>query len=108
MSFHVGQLVVCIDDSPHPELLVSGFRPVGDLDGLRRGTIYTIRDVNVPWISFRCPGVRLVEIARNNRTTQTDPNDEPPYGTFRFRPVDEKRIEVFRKIAANPKIEVDA
>lgn len=98
MSFHVGQLVVCVDDQPRGRLY--------PMDGLRSGVIYTVRDVlydlmidaNLVWLDEIVRGVE----------PDWDSAREAPYWADRFRPVDETRIAVFRKIAANPKIEVDA
>lgn len=93
MSFHVGQLVVCVDDRPRRGSVVYHL-PVP----LRRGTVYTIIDTGVS--NKGAPIVRIAEALPHKGSS----------GFFadRFRPVDETRLEVFRKIAANPKIEVDA
>lgn len=89
MSFHVGQLVVCVDDTPR---LYSGKRLV-------RGHIYTVTGENID--AFGAYGISVAEAkARGTGYFLAD----------RFRPIDEARIEVFRKIAASPRqpIEVKA
>lgn len=92
MSFHVGQLVVCVDDAPLNPLRISARE-----DGLRRGAVYTVRDT----LTFRGEAcVRLAEIVRPIRS---DDDFETPMLARRFRPVDEKRIEVFRKALISPR-----
>jgi hypothetical protein len=87
MSFHVGQLVVCVDDAPH---FYGGKR-------LTKGRVYTVTGDAIDHAGDY--GISVAEATARGT------------GYFlasRFRPVDEKRIEVFKRIAANPKIEVDA
>jgi hypothetical protein len=99
--FHVGQLVVCVDDilsnvvSPH---LGS---PPGKL--LEKGRIYTVRKVGpaIRFIDYRTrkfvhdTPVWLEEVVRS----QGKWHDEP-FGGVRFRPVDERKIEIFTKMLA--------
>lgn len=95
MSFHVGQLVVCVDDSPltappPPRPWIQWDR---DMDGLLRGRVYTIRDSGIRSVCD-VDGVRLNEIVRRPcPVTGTD----PAYSARRFRPVDDTRIAVFRQ-----------
>lgn len=88
-AFHVGQLVECIDDELPTNLDLETTIP--DLNGLTRGRIYTVRWAgrftrNDGDTHF---GVRLNEIVR--------PEDDVPYLAGRFRPVDDSRLDVFRK-----------
>lgn len=95
MGFHVGQLVVCVE---------TWTDVWNGLDtGPTRGTVYTIRETvpEHPWYQG-VPCVRLVEIV-NPVHDFPSVRYESCFGTFRFRPVDENRIEVFRQIAASPK-----
>lgn len=80
--FHVGQLVVCVDDSP------------GRLSGERhftRGNIYTI-SATAPATRRHPAGVRVEESPSPSVTSWVD--------AARFRPVDEARLTVFRKLLA--------
>lgn len=94
MSFHIGQKVVCVDDAIHREWPSNWLCP-GDVSGLTRNMIYTVRWVGV----YRKPngalidGLRVAEIMRGGPDT--------PYSTCRFRPLEEKpdSIEIFREIA---------
>lgn len=80
--FHVGQLVICVDVSTRG----------GSLNGLTRGTIYTISEIVHFCDCGFCSGTgdyfHLMEITRSNRL---------PYETRRFRPLDDSRLEIFRK-----------
>jgi hypothetical protein len=97
--FHVGQKIVCVDDLDDISLAEKlGLFIVGDLDGLTKGAIYTIRAlITDPVTGVYC--ARLHEIHRQPM----------PYrgGTFevgfritRFRPVVEKKtdISIFTRI----------
>lgn len=90
MAFHVGQLVVCVDDRRSVE---RGIKPppggfIGDLDGLTRGRIYTVRRICFDDY-FLLTIVVLDEIVR--------PQDDG-YDSTRFRPLSDTRISVFRKM----------
>lgn len=88
--FHIGQLVVCINT----EKFGCGAQtfPV-------KGRVYTVREL---FTYNGEPHVHLNEIVN-------PPDDfpagygEPWFNAKRFRPVDDKRIEVFRRIATSPK-----
>lgn len=87
--FEVGELVECVDDKFTTHRLLPGVSlPV-------RGGVYTVREVELN-------GIYLREI--------TNPNYhffqgfcEPGFLASRFRPFRSKHIELFRKIAENPK-----
>lgn len=80
--FHIGQRVVCVDDK-----------------GLTAGRVYTVREVTVSPID-NSEAIRLIEIIRP--IGPGDGGNEPPYRFFRFRPVDETRLEVFRAMLVTP------
>ncbi len=76
MMFHVGQKVVCIDDTRRE----FGLREWDNR--LRRGIIYTIR-----WVGKY--GVKLVEINRRTRHVS-----DTYYFADRFRPVIERKTDI--------------
>src|SRR3954469_6536842 len=92
--FHVGQLVVCVKTwSDYPGA------PPPVIVGPVAGTIYTIREAFADLDGAAL--VRLVEIV-NRRALYNEPGwiaryEEHTFFASRFRPVDEARIEVFRK-----------
>ena len=96
--FHVGQLVVCVDDSRVCPP-VAGRSYYGDLDGLIKGKIYTVRwcgqYMHTNGLEFIA--VRLVEIIRPKLTGG---DVECPYAAARFRPVVETSLDVFREMLA--------
>lgn len=85
-KFHPGQFVVCVDDAPVTTAI---------MDGLRRGHVYTVRwagtGTDVDGSKFA--GIRVEEIVRPSR----DGSDDTPYSQRRFRPLDDDRLDVFRK-----------
>jgi len=94
--FHVGQLVVCVDDDPW-KYYVPGHSYGGGMDGLVKGNIYTIR-----WCGMfnhtdgsNTMAVRLYEIVRPSYGITPD---DCPYVATRFRPVVETRLDVFREM----------
>lgn len=92
--FHIGQKVVCVNDR------LNAFgnpknNPMFDLEGLTKGSIYTIR-----WCGYD-PGwdiaiVRIEEILRLKGT----PWEDFPYGAPRFAPLKKKQtsIAVFQEM----------
>lgn len=83
--FHVGQLVVCVDDSPCDHHL--------EIAPLRHGYIYTIRstyDYGAGGI-----GVRIAEFC-----LPVWDGMEETWRMERFRPVEENRLSIFRKMLA--------
>ncbi len=104
MTFHVGQKVVCVDD-----------RPAQLGDALVKGAVYTVRWVGEwAWTGTKLPeypkagvGLRLLEHPRSLITRlATGDIVEPPFSSYRFRPVEYKAMEIFRRIAANPKLPI--
>lgn len=88
MSFHIGQKVVCVDDHERD----------GIPSPLARGGVYTITGF-FPDGGTGGAGCCLVAEAR------------PPhlylfFDAVRFKPVEYKAMEIFRRIAANPKINI--
>ena len=91
MSLAPGLLVVCVDDRNWLNPYSISAHPV-------KGRVYTIRTIDPD----RGGMVRLEEII--------NPPEDHGWGFFegrflasRFRPVDDTKLEVFRKIAASPK-----
>ena len=90
MSFEVGQLVACVDDS--------GFEPC-DAPFPSRGAIYTIRGTDMSW-QEGTPVVYLEEIIRppDPANAETNfPGGEIGFYARRFRPVRPTSIEIFRR-----------
>jgi hypothetical protein len=86
-NFHVGQKVVCVDDTLRD-------RPFWRGQDLVKGKIYTIADV---YLSFarKIPAVRLAEI-----DNPIFPPSGRPYGYYahRFRPVKTTSIEQLERL----------
>jgi hypothetical protein len=91
MTFHVGQKVVCVDDDPRSFLHAGapGVRFSGDLNGLKKGAVYTVRAFGryPAYPDILC--VWLEEIIR-----PTAFFDEPAYVAARFRPVVERKSDI--------------
>ena len=87
--FHVGQLVVCVDDVPVPGYF-------SFMGGLKKGKIYTIRGFATHEHEL-VYGVYLEEIFRPILAGDTY---EAPFYTTRFRPVAETSLDVFREMLA--------
>ena len=96
MAFHVGQKVVCVNDTP----LVEG----GDLSGLKKGRIYTVREVGLySPLAPTVPCIRIKEITNRPKIKGV----EWPYREYRFKPLEERKtdISVFeRLLVPNAKI----
>lgn len=92
MSFHVGQFVACVDTGDHPEWIPDG-SVIGDLDGLSKGIVYTVREIDVLAWDDTTDNIRLWEIVRPTKLGIVD----TPYDARRFRPVDETRLAIFRQ-----------
>ncbi len=75
-----GRKVVCIDAEEDCKP-VPGLEWIGTLDGLTKGTIYTLRAVGRD-PTFLDPTVKLVEIVRDH-----DSDGETGYQLRRFRPI---------------------
>lgn len=93
-DFHVGQKVVCINDT---------FKNVSIDQLIRKGQIYTVRWVGMysHYVDGEFLGIKLEEIHRGD-------DDGPegygaadmPYRASRFRPLVEDKISMFRKLLA--------
>lgn len=84
MTFRVGQKVVCINDDPN------AFYPAGrgDLDGLMKGCIYTVREIGlIGYAGHAC--VRLEELRRPDKY-----DNDCPYAAARFRPIVERKTDI--------------
>ncbi len=85
--FRVGQKVVCVDDctgrnyAPFPH-----DRP--DLEGLRKGEVYTVRSVGVEY------GVSVIRLAEIRRQYSNRLRAENVYAAARFRPVVERKTDI--------------
>lgn len=91
MSFHPEQLVVCVDDEERPYWTHTGKFSAGiDLDGLKRGTVYTIAGIYVPPAGGVC--LILAEIKRQNI-----PVGNMGFNARRFRPITDDRLAIFRQ-----------
>lgn len=92
-GFEPGSFVVCVDDRLTEEiggLNPHGCRLYGDLGGLTKGTVYTVRDVGLSRDSL--PVVWLVEIVRTH-----DDGYEEGLWRGRFRPLLKLSIDAFLK-----------
>ena len=90
ISFHVGQLVVCVDNKPRR-------RDTSDpvLVNLESGRIYTIRGLT--HFEPLPPGVYLEEVVNTPNETWAG-IVEPSYCADRFRPIKTTSIEALRKV----------
>lgn len=98
--FHPNQLVCCVDDGP----CNCGCRSAS---GLKHGAIYTVRDAGRA--NFNTgdsqPAVRLYEVRRTLRLAHLGHDSADAwFGAVRFRPVNEKSIEVFRSMLISPPV----
>lgn len=93
MNFRIGQPVVCVDDSiPEVDRVYSrrlkrSFHLIGDLSGLKRGAVYTVRGIDVDWAD-ETPVLFLEEIIRQRGP---DEEQETGFAQRRFRPVQERK-----------------
>jgi hypothetical protein len=90
MSFRIGQQVICIDDASCGKYIPNGFllSVSSNMHGLKRGRVYTIRDLNVLFGVRLC---RLIEIVRD-----FDPcyGEESYFAEARFRSLKETKTDV--------------
>lgn len=94
-EFKPGMRVVCVNDDFGADAPAVSTRLGITLP--TKGTVYTLREV----VKCGCCthlNVRLAEI-RNPIIRMLDGGqDEPAFGDFRFRPLDESRLDVFRNL----------
>jgi hypothetical protein len=94
-NFHVGQKVVCVDDTPHPY----GPQSVS----VRKGCVYTVAGFGIP-TNDGCPSIFVVEVRAAN--------EGEGYGflAYRFRPVAERKTDIscFTAMLEPKKARVDA
>jgi hypothetical protein len=86
-KFIVGQRVVCVDAEPR-------YRGA---TGLTKGAVYTIAKITHP--IWRQPGVLLEEVLCRVRSG---------WWHDRFRPVNESRLDIFRKMLKDTPVKEDA
>lgn len=95
MSFHDGQLVVCVNAAaPEAGYLWGGGVDDPDFAQLVQGRVYTVRDsfhAAPHWL----PLVRLVEVRREMSLHHSG---EEGFAASRFRPVDDTKLSVFRSM----------
>ncbi len=92
--FHKGQKVVCISADPNFNNEWAEPGTFGtDMDGLTKGTIYTVRHVEGD-------SMWLEEIRRSARVASPTKTwtDDGPYWADRFRPLKKTSIEIFEAI----------
>jgi hypothetical protein len=97
MKWHIGQKVVCIDDTPRAGQIVTGNIPKKDV-------IYTIRGI---YESKKQPG--QIALILNEITNDIHPTlgHERGFYAWRFRPVDEDWAEgILNKVAEEIEEEV--
>lgn len=88
MSFHVGQKVICVDDSPNPHCEdVLPNRPV-------KGAFYTVRSLHVEPHITNAYGVRLHELINPEFNFDGGPAYEWSFNSARFRPVVERKTDI--------------
>jgi hypothetical protein len=93
-NFHVGQKVVCINDT---------FKHVSIDQGIRKGQIYTIRWVGPykHYIDGEFIGVKLAEIHRGpDDGPEGYGADDMPYRATRFRPLLKDRLSALKNLLA--------
>lgn len=100
--FYVGQKVICVDDSLRND---PGVKYYGDLDGLTKGEIYTIRSVDIDPFD-KLPVIRVFEITRSNGLEYEEPYELGFYA-YRFRPIIEREtdISIFKKMLKPEKVD---
>jgi len=82
----VGMRVVCVNARPI-DVGMFGF----NASGLVEGTVYTIRWAGLfPFVGELHSALRLSEYIRDDEDT--------PVGAIRFRPLDERRLDIFRAV----------
>lgn len=91
MNFYIGQRVVCIDVSKGFRNMLGEF---SDDRKLVKDAIYTVR-----WVGVNCegdPAIRLQEInyRRSPRGKRASNEGDAPYGSWRFRPLDERKTDI--------------
>ena len=111
MAFRIGQKVVCIDDAipdggtVYSKRLRCTFRLLGDLDGLKRGAIYTVRGIDRDWAD-ELPVLFLEEIVRPPFHSE---RAETGFDQRRFRPLAERKrqtsIAVFEALLRPQEVE---
>ena len=89
MGFRPGQRVVCIDDVSHGQYMPPGWTSVRHvLNGLTKGRIYTIREVD------ELSGVLVCRLEEIVRPWDEDWEFESPFAQARFRPVKEVDTDI--------------
>lgn len=89
--FHIGQLVVCVDDTPAMLFDRDTGKTYDHQNLLKKGRVYTIRNLK-DWNFYTGPalGIWLEEVIRNDAK-----GPDKPFGAVRFRPVKQTSIDCF-------------
>lgn len=97
--FHVGQLCACVVDR-------SFWKPWDGETLPAKGRIYTVREVNPLSRWGEHPHVRLVEIT-NAPQRYGDGVFEVAFDAAGFRPLDDSRLDVFRKALTDAPVDLE-
>lgn len=94
MSFHVGQRVVCVDATARD------CRAWTPDEALEKGIVYTIARV----FSHPCGEIdEFVELVERRRSEFCKEYwGHRGYSIYRFRPLDERRLDIFREMLVSP------
>lgn len=92
MSFHVGQKVVCVDDSPHPSPNFCGIKH------LKKNSIYTVRGFGY----YPVTGSHGLYVEELILPIHYPSGLEYAYAPRQFRPLRTTSIEVFQQMLVNP------
>jgi hypothetical protein len=104
-NFHIGQKVVCVNVTPSSHPLAANKCHL-----LRKGDVYTIRDIDVRFASLHGDiTIRLEEIRRPIQQPCKIPDWEPGFASRRFRPVRTTSIDIFTSmLAPTPRVKEPA
>lgn len=90
MNFHVGQKVVCVDDTANNGPLSANMHNL-----IRKGEVYTIRDIDHRAAGIHgSPSVRLEEVACPIQPATILGPWEPGFHPRRFRPAIERKTDI--------------
>lgn len=89
LDWKVGDKVVCVDDRP------SGLPGTdADLDGLRRGSVYTIRSIGQVPGYHPAAGLIVINLTEIHRRVRGSSNNEIGFDARRFRPVQTRKTDI--------------
>lgn len=102
--FHIGQHVVCVNDEERA-FVIPGHSYIGDLNGLKRGNVYTIRGI-APAPRHYAGCVLMVSLEEIHRGSMAG-GGEAGFALERFRPLDEAKLAIFRALLVTPPRETE-